>query len=144
MDLTNLYAVSAVDAARLIREGVISSAQLVDACLGRIEAVDACAPEVFVLREQRAGAGDHRGIRPDESLAAFRALDDQLGRLKHRDVLLDRRERHVVIGGECRDGLLALESAAQDVAPRRGRERVEDAVDPIIAELRLCNHLVVR
>jgi Asp-tRNA(Asn)/Glu-tRNA(Gln) amidotransferase A subunit family amidase len=41
MDLTNLYALSAVYAARLIREGVISSAQLVDACLGRIEAVDA-------------------------------------------------------------------------------------------------------
>jgi Asp-tRNA(Asn)/Glu-tRNA(Gln) amidotransferase A subunit family amidase len=41
MELTNLYALSAVDAARLIRDGVISSAQLVDACLARIEAVDA-------------------------------------------------------------------------------------------------------
>jgi Asp-tRNA(Asn)/Glu-tRNA(Gln) amidotransferase A subunit family amidase len=41
MDLTNLYALSAVDAARLIRDGVISSAQLVNACLARIEAVDA-------------------------------------------------------------------------------------------------------
>ena len=43
MDLTNLHALSASDAARLIRDGVISSAQLVDACLARIEAVD---PEV--------------------------------------------------------------------------------------------------
>jgi Asp-tRNA(Asn)/Glu-tRNA(Gln) amidotransferase A subunit family amidase len=41
MELTNLYALSAVDAARLIRDGVISSAQLVDACLARIEVVDA-------------------------------------------------------------------------------------------------------
>ena len=43
MDLTNLYALSASDAARLIRDGVVSSAQLVDACLARIQAVD---PEV--------------------------------------------------------------------------------------------------
>ncbi len=40
MDLTNLYAVSAVDGARLIREGVISSEQLVEACLARVREVD--------------------------------------------------------------------------------------------------------
>ena len=40
MDLTNLYALSLVDATRLIRENVISSEQLVDACLARVREVD--------------------------------------------------------------------------------------------------------
>src|SRR5688572_33432731 len=40
MDLSNLYAVSAVDGARLIRERVISSQQLVEACLARVDEVD--------------------------------------------------------------------------------------------------------
>ena len=40
MDLTNLYALSAGDAARLIRDGVISSEQYVGACLARVEEVD--------------------------------------------------------------------------------------------------------
>jgi Asp-tRNA(Asn)/Glu-tRNA(Gln) amidotransferase A subunit family amidase len=41
MDLTNLHALSASDAARLIRDGVISSEQLVEACLARIRDTDA-------------------------------------------------------------------------------------------------------
>ena len=40
MDLKDLYAVSAVEGARLIRDGVITSEQLVEACLARIGAVD--------------------------------------------------------------------------------------------------------
>ena len=40
MDLSNLYALSASDAARLIRDGVITSVQMVEACLARIRAVD--------------------------------------------------------------------------------------------------------
>ena len=40
MDLTNLYAVSAAEGARLIREGVISSEQLVEACLARVREVN--------------------------------------------------------------------------------------------------------
>jgi Asp-tRNA(Asn)/Glu-tRNA(Gln) amidotransferase A subunit family amidase len=43
MDLTNLHALSASDGARLIREGAISSAQLVEACLARVREVE---PEV--------------------------------------------------------------------------------------------------
>jgi Asp-tRNA(Asn)/Glu-tRNA(Gln) amidotransferase A subunit family amidase len=41
MDLTNLHSLSASDAAQLIREGVISSQRLVEACLARIREVDA-------------------------------------------------------------------------------------------------------
>jgi Asp-tRNA(Asn)/Glu-tRNA(Gln) amidotransferase A subunit family amidase len=41
MDLTNLHALSATDAARLIREGVISAEQLMAACLDRVRATDA-------------------------------------------------------------------------------------------------------
>jgi len=36
MGLTNLHALSATDAARLIRDGVISSEELVQACLARV------------------------------------------------------------------------------------------------------------
>jgi Asp-tRNA(Asn)/Glu-tRNA(Gln) amidotransferase A subunit family amidase len=41
MDLTNLNWASAAEAARLIREGVISSQQLVEACLARVRETDA-------------------------------------------------------------------------------------------------------
>jgi Asp-tRNA(Asn)/Glu-tRNA(Gln) amidotransferase A subunit family amidase len=40
MDLTNLHLLSASEAARLIRDGVISSEQLVEACLARVREVD--------------------------------------------------------------------------------------------------------
>src|SRR5260370_41890335 len=41
MELTNLHALSAVDAARVIGEGVISSEQYVAACLARVRETDA-------------------------------------------------------------------------------------------------------
>src|SRR2546426_6989122 len=40
MDLTNLHWLGAAEAARLIRDGVISSVQLVEACLARVRDVD--------------------------------------------------------------------------------------------------------
>jgi Asp-tRNA(Asn)/Glu-tRNA(Gln) amidotransferase A subunit family amidase len=40
MDLTNLHSLSASDAARLIRDGVISAEQLLDACLARVREAD--------------------------------------------------------------------------------------------------------
>jgi Asp-tRNA(Asn)/Glu-tRNA(Gln) amidotransferase A subunit family amidase len=40
MDLTNLHDVSAAEAAKLVRDGVISAVQLVEACLARIREVD--------------------------------------------------------------------------------------------------------
>ena len=63
MDLTDLHALSAVDAARLIRDGVISAAQLVEACLARIAAVDA---------DVQAWAF----LDPDHALAQARAADE--------------------------------------------------------------------
>src|SRR2546429_9664752 len=41
MDLSNLHALAATDAARLIREGVIASEQYVAACLARVRETDA-------------------------------------------------------------------------------------------------------
>src|SRR5262245_33045998 len=41
MDLPDLHLISATEAARLIRDGVISSEQLVEACLAQIREVDA-------------------------------------------------------------------------------------------------------
>src|SRR5438034_8576009 len=41
MELTNLRALSATDAARLIREGAIASEQYVAACLARVRETDA-------------------------------------------------------------------------------------------------------
>jgi Asp-tRNA(Asn)/Glu-tRNA(Gln) amidotransferase A subunit family amidase len=40
MELTNLHSLSASEAARLIRDGIISSEQLIDACLERIREID--------------------------------------------------------------------------------------------------------
>src|SRR5262245_25743210 len=63
MDLANLHRVSAAEAARLIREGVISSEQLVQACLARIRDVE---PDV------QAWAF----LDPDHALAQARAADE--------------------------------------------------------------------
>jgi Asp-tRNA(Asn)/Glu-tRNA(Gln) amidotransferase A subunit family amidase len=71
MDLTNLHALSASDAARLVRDGVISSLQLVEACLARIEEVDA---------DVQAWAF----LDPDHARAQARAADDR--RLEGRPV----------------------------------------------------------
>jgi Asp-tRNA(Asn)/Glu-tRNA(Gln) amidotransferase A subunit family amidase len=62
MDLTNLHLLSASEAARLIRDGVISSEQLIEACLGRIRELDA---------EVQAWAF----LDPDHALAQARAAD---------------------------------------------------------------------
>ena len=87
-----------------------------------------------------------------EPLAPLGSLDDEAGGLEHADVLLHRGERHVVVGRERRHRLLVLDRPAEDVATRRRRERVEEAVDVVIAQLApltrpgfvSCNHLVVR
>ena len=66
MDWTNLHSISAAEAARLIRDGVISSEQFVEACLGRIAAVDGQVQAwTFLDREyalQQARAADQRRL----------------------------------------------------------------------------------
>ena len=62
MDLTNLHLISASEAAHLIRDGVISSEQLVEACLARVSEVDT---------QVQAWAF----LDPDYALAQARALD---------------------------------------------------------------------
>jgi Asp-tRNA(Asn)/Glu-tRNA(Gln) amidotransferase A subunit family amidase len=63
MDLTNLHWLSACDAARLIRDGVISSQQLVEACL-------ACG------QETEAQVHAWAFLDPDHALAQARAADE--------------------------------------------------------------------
>ncbi|MBI3107334.1 MAG: amidase [Candidatus Rokubacteria bacterium] len=63
MDLTNLHWLSASDGARLIREGAISSKELVEACLARVRETDA---------QVQAWAF----LDPDHALAQARAADD--------------------------------------------------------------------
>src|SRR5437773_5531268 len=62
MDLTNLHALSATDAARVIREGVIASEQYVAACLARVRETDARI-EAWAF------------LDPDHALAQARAAD---------------------------------------------------------------------
>src|SRR3989449_6486610 len=63
MDLTNLHWLSASDAARLIRDGVVGSAELVQACLARVRETDA---------QVQAWAF----LDPDHALAQARAADE--------------------------------------------------------------------
>jgi len=62
MDLTNLHSLSASDAARLIRDGVIRAEQLVEACLTRVREVD-------------AGVQAWAFLDPDHALSQARAAD---------------------------------------------------------------------
>jgi Asp-tRNA(Asn)/Glu-tRNA(Gln) amidotransferase A subunit family amidase len=63
MDLTNLHSLSASEAARLIRDGVISSEQLIEACLARVREVDEQVQAWTFLD-------------PDYALAQARAADE--------------------------------------------------------------------
>src|SRR6058998_2830761 len=63
MDLTNLHWLGAAEAARLIGDGVISSVQLVEACLARVRDVDG---------QVRAWAF----LDPEHALAQARAADE--------------------------------------------------------------------
>ena len=63
MDLTDLHLLSASEAARLIRDGVISSEQFVEACLARIRQVDGQVQAWSFLD-------------PDHALAQARAADE--------------------------------------------------------------------
>jgi Asp-tRNA(Asn)/Glu-tRNA(Gln) amidotransferase A subunit family amidase len=66
MDLTNLHSLSATDAARLIGDGVISSTQLVEACLARV-------------RERDAEIQAWAFLDPEHALAQARAADEWRG-----------------------------------------------------------------
>jgi Asp-tRNA(Asn)/Glu-tRNA(Gln) amidotransferase A subunit family amidase len=54
MDLANLHALSASDAARLIRDGVLTSVQVVESCLVRVREVDADVQAWAFLDPQHA------------------------------------------------------------------------------------------
>ena len=63
MELTNLHLLSASEAARLIRDGIISSQQLIEACLAQV-------------REKDAQVQAWAFLDPDHALAQARAADE--------------------------------------------------------------------
>ena len=63
MDLTDLHRLSAAESARLVRDGVITSVQLVEGCLARIGEVDARV-EAWTF------------LDPEHALSQARALDE--------------------------------------------------------------------
>src|SRR2546425_2780203 len=63
MDVSQLYMLSATDGARLIRDGVISSEELVEACLDRVREVDGRI-EAWAF------------LDPEHALAQARAADE--------------------------------------------------------------------
>src|SRR5213594_2317271 len=67
MGLTNLHAMSATDAARLIRDGVISSEELVQACLARVQAWAFLDPE-YALAQARSADEVRQSGQPVGSL----------------------------------------------------------------------------
>src|SRR5690606_33895323 len=83
----------------------------------------------------------------DETLSPARVLVHESCFLEHADVLLHGRERHVVSGRQLRHGRFAFEGAANDVPARRIRERLEHAIDVVVAQLVeggfIYSHLVV-
>src|SRR2546428_1264436 len=64
MDLTNLHWLGAAEAARLIRDGVISSVQLVEACLARVRDVDGQVQAWAFLDPEHALAQARPGDEP--------------------------------------------------------------------------------
>lgn len=87
------------------------------------------------------------GLAHGPSARGRKRSSSETGSFQDRDVLLHRREAHVVVGGQVRDRHLPDEGATQDVAPRRVGERPEDPVHLVVGEVRLrntiYNHLVV-
>jgi len=69
VDATQLCWLPATDAAQAIREGVLSSEQLTEACLARVREVDAkvqawaCLDPEYALAQARARDADHRAGR---------------------------------------------------------------------------------
>ena len=98
----------------------------------------------FEPAEQLTRARDPLRVAADDALAALRLLGHQPRAFQHGDVLLHRREGHLVPGRERGDRrLLSGQQTRDDVPPRRIGEGVEDAVDLRIAERITYNHMVV-
>src|SRR6185312_2734464 len=106
------------------------------------DAVCALAPDVPVGIEQAGGPLQRLRIAVHDLLPSVPLLAHERRPLEHRDVLLHRREAHLVIPGQGAHGLPGPHHLADDVAPGRIRQGLEDAVDLGVAHL-IYNHLVV-
>ena len=102
MDLTNLHVLSASEATRLIRDGVITSEQLVRACLNRVSETDSRVQAWAFLDA-------------DHALAQARAADEW--RLGGRPTVFDQQSNGP--GADLRAGVL---EERQPEDPVRGPE----------------------
>ena len=88
MDLTDLHLLSASEAARLIRDGVISSEQLVEACLARIREMDAQVQAWAFLDPDhaltQARAADQWRLAGQADRTAARCAGRRQGYFRHR------------------------------------------------------------
>ncbi len=87
MDLTDLHLLSASEAARLIRDGVISSEQFVEACLARITRSMASSSWAFLDPEYaltQARAADQRRLKRRDGRTAARRARRHQGYFRYR------------------------------------------------------------
>jgi hypothetical protein len=113
-----------------------------------VESGDPVAPQLLVLVEQHLRSPDRLGVAPDESFPAVRVLGDQASSFQDGDVLLHRREGHVIGTCQVRHGDLADQGAPDDVAPGPVGQGPEDPVHLVVGDRVLqaliYNHWVVR
>ena len=81
-------------------------------------------------------------VSSHDPFASAALLGDQACAFEHRNVLLHRRERHGVVGGQFGHVRSTRHRAADDVAPGGVGERPEDPVHLRLTPLSY-NHLVV-
>lgn len=105
--------------------------------------MDAGLPHDLELRQQLRGTTHEIGIARHPLCPAVLALDDEPRAFQDGDVLLHRRERHLVARGQLADRRVGVQHARQNVAAGGVGERPEHLVQVTRRGLLTCNHTVV-